>query len=169
MTEKILREALLAVQTWAEQRCPCKNEQPNPCPLCGADANKPSDVCLSAENTLPRHLRVAINQALAATRSSAIGEGSRVEGLPTSGDIISRKFQAFDLYCDEHPEFTGEWQDLSTETQDHYLSALRSPPEPRGWFVKDFADGWIYFDNEADAKRQVDATGAIMLAGYLPR
>jgi hypothetical protein len=38
--------------------------------------------------------------------------------------------------------------------------------EPRMWFVKDFADGWIAFDNEADAKREVDATGAMMMLGY---
>ncbi len=35
----------------------------------------------------------------------------------------------------------------------------------RGWFVKDYADGWIFFDNEADAKQQVEATGAMMLVG----
>ncbi|MCZ3377480.1 hypothetical protein [Rhizobium sp. AG207R] len=38
----------------------------------------------------------------------------------------------------------------------------------RGWFVKDYADGWIYFDNEEDAKLQVDATGAMMLLGVAP-
>lgn len=40
--------------------------------------------------------------------------------------------------------------------------------QPRAWFVKDFADGWIYFDNEADALREVAATGALMLVGYAP-
>lgn len=64
-TEKALRSTLLAIKTWADQRCPCTNEQPNPCPLCGADANKPGDVCLSAENTFPRDLLRQIRAALA--------------------------------------------------------------------------------------------------------
>lgn len=59
-----LTKALSAVSTWAEQRCPCRNEEPNPCPLCGADANKPGDICLSAENTFPRDLLTLIRDAL---------------------------------------------------------------------------------------------------------
>lgn len=50
-------------------------------------------------------------------------------------------------------------------------AALAASParaaEPRMWFVKDFADGWIAFDNEAAAKREVEHTGAMMLSGYL--
>lgn len=37
-----------------------------------------------------------------------------------------------------------------------------------GWFVKDYADGWIFFDNEEDANRQVEATGSMMLVGFHP-
>jgi len=37
---------------------------------------------------------------------------------------------------------------------------------PSGWFVKDFADGWIFCDNEADATRQAEATGAMLLVGF---
>lgn len=56
-----LREAreadnLLAdVLRWAEARCPCHNETPNPCPLCGASVEN-LEPCKSAENTLPRDL-----------------------------------------------------------------------------------------------------------------
>lgn len=39
---------------------------------------------------------------------------------------------------------------------------------PAAWFVKDLADGWIFFDNEVDAKLQVEATGAMMLVGFHP-
>ena len=54
------------------------------------------------------------------------------------------------------------------------LSSQDTPPapvssetvEPRAWFVKDFADGWIYFDNAADARREVEATGSLMMLGY---
>lgn len=40
--------------------------------------------------------------------------------------------------------------------------------EIKGWFVNDFADGWVFFDNEADALRQVEGTGAMMLIGFHP-
>jgi hypothetical protein len=53
---KQLEAVVKRTLTWAEQRCPCKNEEPNPCPLCMADATKPKDICLSAENTIPRDL-----------------------------------------------------------------------------------------------------------------
>lgn len=35
------------------------------------------------------------------------------------------------------------------------------------WFVKDFADGWIAFDNEAAALREVAETGAVMLVATI--
>jgi len=50
-----LQKVVNAVLTWAEQQCPCKNEQPNPCPLCGASVEN-LEPCKSAENTIPRHL-----------------------------------------------------------------------------------------------------------------
>ncbi|WP_353640786.1 hypothetical protein [Mesorhizobium sp. WSM2239] len=40
---------------WAEARCPCHNEEPNPCPLCGASVEN-LEGCKSAENTIPRDL-----------------------------------------------------------------------------------------------------------------
>lgn len=41
--------------TWAEARCPCHNEQPNPCPLCGASVEN-FEACKSAENIIPPDL-----------------------------------------------------------------------------------------------------------------
>ncbi|TPJ51626.1 MULTISPECIES: hypothetical protein [unclassified Mesorhizobium] len=48
---------------WAEKRCPCHNEEPNPCTLCGASVEN-LEACKSAENTVPpiildelRHVR----------------------------------------------------------------------------------------------------------------
>ncbi|RWO22860.1 hypothetical protein [Mesorhizobium sp.] len=49
-----LREAVNKTLSWAEQRCPCNNDEPRICPLCQADVAK--DGCLSAENTIPRQL-----------------------------------------------------------------------------------------------------------------
>lgn len=37
---------------------------------------------------------------------------------------------------------------------------------PAAWFVKDFADGWIPFNNEADARREAEETGATLLVAY---
>ena len=38
--------------------------------------------------------------------------------------------------------------------------------EPVAWYVKDYADGWIHFDNEVDAIRERDATGAMMHVAF---
>jgi len=38
--------------------------------------------------------------------------------------------------------------------------------KPDAWFVKDFADGWIYFDDEAAARREAAATGAALMIAY---
>ena len=62
-----LRDTLLAVLTWAEQRCPCHDEQPDPCPLCGASVEN-LEACKSAENTLPPALLRRIRSTLAVTR-----------------------------------------------------------------------------------------------------
>jgi hypothetical protein len=48
--------ALLMVLDWAERRCPCHDEKPDPCPLCGASAKLGGGHCMSAENTLPKHI-----------------------------------------------------------------------------------------------------------------
>jgi len=50
-----LRDTINAVLTWAEQRCPCENETPDPCPLCGASVEN-LEACKSAENTIPHRL-----------------------------------------------------------------------------------------------------------------
>lgn len=50
---------------WAESRCPCHEEEPNPCPLCGASVEN-LEPCKSAENTLPRHLLKELRLAKAA-------------------------------------------------------------------------------------------------------
>lgn len=44
---------------WAESRCPCENDEPNPCSLCGASVEN-LEACKSAENTLPRDLLVRL-------------------------------------------------------------------------------------------------------------
>lgn len=58
--ERVLRDVL----HWAESRCPCEDDKPNPCPLCGASVEN-LEPCKSAENTLPRRLLGDIRLALA--------------------------------------------------------------------------------------------------------
>lgn len=65
MAEKdAIQKVLNSVLTWAEQRCPCENEQPNPCPLCGASVEN-LEACKSAENTIPRSLLAELRRARA--------------------------------------------------------------------------------------------------------
>lgn len=58
---------LADVLHWAESRCPCHHEEPNPCPLCGASVEN-LEPCKSAENTLPRDLLEKLRRAAALTR-----------------------------------------------------------------------------------------------------
>jgi len=57
MTAEIdpVKVLLLDVLRWAESRCPCENETPDPCPLCGASVAN-LEPCKSAERTLPPDL-----------------------------------------------------------------------------------------------------------------
>lgn len=57
-----LKDVISDILYWAERRCPCHNEEPNPCPLCGASIEN-LEGCKSAENTLPRDLLYKIREA----------------------------------------------------------------------------------------------------------
>jgi hypothetical protein len=37
---------------------------------------------------------------------------------------------------------------------------------PVGWFVRDFGDGWIFFNDEGKARQEAAATGAAILVAY---
>jgi hypothetical protein len=68
-----LQKVVNAVLTWAELRCPCHNDQPNPCPLCGASVEN-LEPCKSAENTLPRHLLTVLRRARTLLKEEANAE-----------------------------------------------------------------------------------------------
>jgi hypothetical protein len=51
-------EALDDVHSWAEQRCPCANEQPDPCPLCGEPVD--GGACRAVDKTFPFDLGARI-------------------------------------------------------------------------------------------------------------
>lgn len=58
-----LTDMLRKVLSWGEARCPCRNEQPNPCPLCGASVEN-LEGCKSAENTFPPALLAELRHVL---------------------------------------------------------------------------------------------------------
>lgn len=66
-----LLRALQSVQHWAVQRCPCRNEEPDPCPLCGASVAN-LQACKAVEETFPPRVLTEINAAL-----TAYGAGRR--------------------------------------------------------------------------------------------
>lgn len=46
------------------------------------------------------------------------------------------------------------------------LKGALAAAEPAGWFVKDFADGFIFFVDENAAREEAAATGALLLVAY---
>lgn len=43
-------------------------------------------------------------------------------------------------------------------------AALSRHVQPVAWRVKDFADGWVYFEDEERARREAEATGGALQA-----
>lgn len=64
----VARKALITVEMWAKQRCPCDNDEPKICPLCRANRDNPQDGCLSAERTMPAHVLKEVREVLAAIK-----------------------------------------------------------------------------------------------------
>ena len=58
------RKALESVKHWAGSQCPCENDLPDPCPLCGARVSK--DKCMAIEGALPPVILEKIDAALLA-------------------------------------------------------------------------------------------------------
>ena len=61
-----LRKALKRFISWGQQQCPCKNEQPNPCPLCFASVEN-LEACKAVEAKFPhdilRKARAALGES----------------------------------------------------------------------------------------------------------
>jgi hypothetical protein len=66
-----LTKTLASVKTWAEQRCPCHEETPNPCPLCGASVEN-LEACKAVDQTFPRDIKRDIFAALAAAKEATL-------------------------------------------------------------------------------------------------
>lgn len=61
-----LRQLVWDIDFWARSKCPCNNEQPDPCPLCGASVANLEN-CKAVDITFPSRLRDSISFALATT------------------------------------------------------------------------------------------------------
>lgn len=66
-----LLEALQAFISWGTKQCPCENEEPNPCPLCGASVEN-LETCKAIEAKFPRVILTNARAAIA----KALGEQS---------------------------------------------------------------------------------------------
>ena len=58
-----LDEALRGFLFWADSRCPMENDDPKPCPVCGASVDN-LEACKSAENIIPGALLLKARRAL---------------------------------------------------------------------------------------------------------
>lgn len=71
--EQKLEEALRDVRTWADSQCPCHEETPNPCTLCGASVEN-LEACKAVESIFPRDLLRKLDAALSVEKEAeAIG------------------------------------------------------------------------------------------------
>lgn len=64
-----LREALRGFLDWADRKCPCHNDLPDPCPLCGASVEG-LERCKAADETLPRALLAQARAALSGSNGN---------------------------------------------------------------------------------------------------
>lgn len=78
---------------WAEQKCPCKFESPDPCPLCGASVA--SGICKAADSTLPsdilRDAREALDGSSYETESRH-PDTERLDWLDTVTERMNRRY-----------------------------------------------------------------------------
>ena len=78
-----------------------------------------------------------------------------------------RKWWAFD----DRQQHTHSWHGREDFIKDKLPELLRGAvnlkKRPVAWRVKDYADGWIIFQNENDAYMYAESTGALIQALYV--
>lgn len=93
--EQALEKALRAFIDWGDRQCPCKNEEPNPCPLCGASVEN-LEACKAVDSKFPRRL-------LADARSALIRRQPEKPEAVETGEPVAFRVRL-------HPEFAdSEW------------------------------------------------------------
>lgn len=69
-----LTAALERFLWWGQQQCPCYNDEPNPCPLCGASIEN-LEGCKAVEAKFPSAILGQAREAIA--RAKATGEAGQ--------------------------------------------------------------------------------------------
>jgi len=101
-------DVLRDVIRWAESRCPCHEETPDPCTLC--DATVASGTCKAVDATFPRKLLGDMRAALEAAALSPARSGEADAWLVTwQGGPGKRRGKAF--YNAEEAREYFEWRD----------------------------------------------------------
>jgi hypothetical protein len=62
-----LEAALSRFLEWGSQQCPCSEEKPDPCPLCGASVEN-LEACKAIESKFPRDILMSARAALSKGR-----------------------------------------------------------------------------------------------------
>lgn len=65
ITAPDLMAVVKELMSWADQKCPCHDETPDPCPLCGARSAPGGGGCKAADETLPPELLRMARAAIA--------------------------------------------------------------------------------------------------------
>jgi hypothetical protein len=71
---------------------------------------------------------------------------------------------------EEHMSYPGDPKDVfprKFEAEPAQPPAPRLQKRPVAWRVKDYADGWVIFQDEAAAYRLAEETGALMQGLYV--
>jgi len=75
---------LKEVVDWASKRCPCHNDVPNPCPLCGASVEN-LEACKAVESIFPRELLMKIRDVIARSKQPEFDDSYRPAGTAIEG------------------------------------------------------------------------------------
>lgn len=71
---------LKEVIDWASRRCPCHNEEPNPCPLCGASVEN-LEACKAVESIFPRDLLAKTRRVIDRAKQPEFDDSFRPTGV----------------------------------------------------------------------------------------
>lgn len=168
-TLPLKREALQKVLTWAEQRCPCVNDEPRICPLCQADVAK--DGCLSAENTIPRSLLNDIRAALSSMREVGVMTDGQ-EAVAYQWRKVERAMKHEELwsYVDYHTglkikEYPEKYEVRALGV---IAEALASPPPvAEGEAIADAVLAWMVKFDLLDAGNEYHASDVVAVLNDL--
>lgn len=88
---------------------------------------------------------------------AGLGEEARhADAEPSAARELLAQWMLQSSYATGHGDTV---EDLIAELQWQHAERLSKRRNPVAWRVKDFADGWIYYGEEAHARRAADEMG----------